>query len=286
MSVDVAPAPVARARRPLPSAITLLCVGWLVLLLVSMVVLPTLLSLDPLALDADSRLQGPSAAHWLGTDDLGRDLLARSLDGARVSLMIGVGSTLIAALVGVPVGMLAAQHRDRAVDRVVLFCVDVVLGFPGLVLALALAAFLGASIGNVTIAITVPLVPVFVRLARAQTLSVLTREFIEASRIIGTPLPSIMRRDVVPNIIQGILAFGLVTVGRSILIEGGLSFLGIGVPLPQPTWGAMINEGRVHLSSHPLIILVPSAFMMLSILSTNLLADRFLVDRPQAGVGS
>lgn len=286
MTIETAPAATFGSRRRRIDLITVMSVGWLGLLLVGMVVLPTLLSLDPLALSATDRLQGPSLSHWMGTDDLGRDLLARSLDGARVSLTIGVGSTLMAALIGVPLGMLAANHRDRPVDYTISFGVDVVLGFPGLVLALALAAFLGASTGNVMIAITVPLIPVFVRLAKAQTLAVYTREFIEASRIIGTPLRSIMWRDVIPNILSSLLAFGLVTVGRSILIEGGLSFLGIGVPPPQPTWGSMIDDGRLYLASHPIIILVPSLFMMLTILSTNLLADRFLLDKTQAGVGT
>jgi peptide/nickel transport system permease protein len=289
MSVRTVPA-LADASRPTrrrPGNLTAaLSVGWLGLLVVSVVVLSRLLGLDPLALSATDRLQGPSLAHWLGTDDLGRDLLARSLDGARISLGIGIGSTLMAALIGVPLGMIAGNYRDRPVERIIGFGVDVVLAFPGLVLALALAAFLGASITNVIIAITVPLIPVFVRLARAQTLSVYTREFIEASRIIGTPLPSIMWREVIPNILPTLLAFGLVTVGRSILIEGGLSFLGIGVPPPQPTWGSMIDKGRLYLVSHPLIILVPSAFLMLTILSTNLLAERFLSDKSHVGVGT
>lgn len=286
MTIKTVPAPRAGSRGRRLDLISVMSVGWLALLVLGMLVLPGLLSLDPLALSAEDRLQGPSTSHWLGTDDLGRNLLARSLDGARVSLTIGVGSTLMAALIGVPLGMLAANHRDRPVDYTISFGVDVVLGFPGLVLALALAAFLGASTGNVMIAITVPLIPVFVRLAKAQTLAVYTREFIEASRIIGTPLRSIMWRDVIPNILSSLLAFGLVTVGRSILIEGGLSFLGIGVPPPQPTWGSMIDDGRLYLASHPIIILVPSLFMMLTILSTNLLADRFLLDKTQAGVGT
>lgn len=259
--------------------------GWLGALIVAMVVLPPLLDLDPLALDSDTRFAGPSAEHWLGTDDLGRDLLARALDGAKISLFVGLGSTALAALVGVPLGMLAGYHRGR-VDAVVSFMVDVVLGFPGLVLALGLAAFLGPSVTNVMIAIAVPLAPAFARLARAQTMSLLTREFVEASRVIGTPATSIMRRDIVPNIIEPVLAFALVNVGRAILIEGGLSFLGIGVPLPQPTWGTMINEGRVYLTENPGIILVPSVFMMLTILSINLLADRYLLDRTVVTGGS
>ncbi|MFI0367059.1 ABC transporter permease [Actinomadura sp. 1N219] len=279
------PAP-ARKRRARAAGVTdLLSAGWLALLIASMLLLPTLLDLDPLRLDATARLAGPSADHLLGTDNLGRDLLARALDGARVSLLIGLGSTLISIVIGVPLGMLAAYARGP-VDAVVSFVVDVILAFPGLVLALALTAFLGGSTGNVMIAITLPMIPVFVRLARAQTLSVLGREFVEASQVIGTPAAGILRRDVLPSIAEAILAFALVNVGRAIIIEGGLSFLGIGVPLPQPTWGTMISEGRLHVATDPLMILVPSAFLMFTILSLNLLSDRFLVDDGTTGGGA
>ncbi|WP_166354482.1 ABC transporter permease [Phytoactinopolyspora limicola] len=263
----------------------LFALAWLGSLIVALLVLPPLRSLDPLALDSTARFSGPSGEYWLGTDDLGRDLLARALDGAKISLLVGLGSTAIAALIGVPMGMIAG-YRGKAADAVVSFIVDVVLGFPGLVLALGLAAFLGPSVTNVMIAIAVPLIPAFARLARAQTMSLLTREFVEASKVIGTPTLSIMRRDIVPNISEAVLAFALVNVGRAILIEGGLSFLGIGVPLPQPTWGTMINEGRVYLTQSPAIILVPSVFMMLTILSINMLADRYLLDRTTVTGGS
>ncbi|TDE11168.1 ABC transporter permease [Jiangella asiatica] len=277
--------PRVRKRRAGGDWTHVVALAWLGVLIVAMIALPPILGLDPLALDSTARFSGPSGEHWLGTDDLGRDLLARALDGAQVSLLVGLGSTAIAALVGVPLGMLAG-YRGRLADAVVSFLVDVLLGFPGLVLALGLAAFLGPSVPNVMIAIAVPLVPAFARLARAQTMSLLTREFIEASRVIGTPTLSIMRRDIVPNITEPVLAFALVNVGRAILIEGGLSFLGIGVPLPQPTWGTMINEGRVYLTQSPAIILAPSVFMMLTILSINLLADRYLLDRTTVAGGS
>lgn len=287
-TLDARPAIVARrqARRRHVDPIVAAAVGWLVLLVAGVFVVRVILDVDPLALDATARFSGLSADNWLGTDDIGRDLLARCLDGARVSLLIGLGSTALAMVIGVPVGMLAGYRREGTVDAAISFGVDVILGFPGLVLALALAAFLGASTTNVMIAITVPLIPVFVRLARVQTLAVLTREFVEASRVIGTPPRSIMWRDVIPNIAELVLAFALVTVGRVILIEGGLSFLGIGVPQPQPTWGSMINEGRLYLDRHALIILAPSAFLMLTIFSINITADRFLFDRSTAGVGT
>jgi peptide/nickel transport system permease protein len=273
--------PPRRTRRRWPIS-ERLATGWLLLLVVAMAVLPWLMNLDPLALDAKARFAGPGADHLLGTDNLGRDLLARALDGAQVSLLIGIGSTLIAGLIGVPLGMLAAYVGGRF-DAVISFVVDVVLAFPGLVLALALTSFLGASIHNVMIAITVPMLPVFVRLAKAQTRSVMRTEYVEASEVIGTSVPSIMRRDILPNILEAVMAFAFVSVGRAILIEGGLSFLGIGVPLPQPTWGSMINEGRIYMETNPLVIIVPALFLMLTILSLNLVSDRFLLDGDAGG---
>ncbi|OON28049.1 MULTISPECIES: ABC transporter permease [unclassified Micromonospora] len=285
MSLDVAPtapATVAPATPKTPErsgrrwrVTDKLSMAWLVLLVLSMLLLPTVLGLDDQKMAAADRLSGPSAAHLLGTDNYGRDLLARALSGARVSLFIGFGSVAAAALVGVPLGMLAGYLRGRF-DAVVSFVVDVILAFPGLILALALASFLGASITNVLIAITVPMTPVFVRLAKAQTLAVAGREYVEASLVIGTPARSILWRDVLPNIRTAVLSYALVSIGTAILIEGGLSFLGLGVPSPQPSWGSMINLGRSFIANDPLLIVVPAVFMLLTILSLNLLADRFL----------
>lgn len=265
-----------RKRRfwPLSEALAALWLGGLV---VAMIVLPSLLALDPLELDSTSRFAMPGPGHLLGTDNLGRDLLARCLDGARISLLIGIGSTLIAALIGIPLGMIAAWSRGW-VDAVISFVLDVILAFPGLVLALGLAAFLGPSVTNIMIAITVPMMPVFARLSRAQTLRVLSYDYVEASHMIGTPARSIMRRDVLPNISEALLAVGFVSVGTAILIEGGLSFLGIGVPMPQPTWGSMIDESRTYLATDPWLATVPALFLMFTILSLNLIADRFLLD--------
>jgi peptide/nickel transport system permease protein len=171
--------------------------------------------------------------------------------------------------------MVAGYYRGR-LDAAISFVVDVILAFPGLILALALAAFLGASVPNVMIAIAVPMFPVFVRLAKAQTLAVAKREYVEASQVIGTSGPSILLRDVLPNITEAMLAFTLVSIGQAILIEGGLSFLGMGVPSTQATWGTMINFGRGFITSNPSLVAVPSAFMLFTILALNLLADRYL----------
>ncbi|MER6827751.1 ABC transporter permease [Streptosporangium sp. NPDC000563] len=262
-----------------------LSLTWLGFLALAALALPLFLQLDTETMSSAERLGGPSAQHWLGTDNYGRDLLARALSGARISLGIGFGSVAAAALIGVPLGMLAGYLRGW-VDAVVSFVVDVILAFPGLVLALALASFLGPSVGNVMIAILVPMTPVFVRLAKAQTMSVAGREYVEASQVIGTRTWSIVVRDVLPNILQPVMAYALVSVGSAILIEGGLSFLGMGVPPEQPSWGSMINSGRIFISEDPRLVAVPSMFMLLTILGLNLIADRFLSrsDAATAGV--
>lgn len=269
----------ARARRLRAGRLPeILGLTWLVALVAGMAILPAALSLDASELSVSARLTGPSGAHWLGADNLGRDLLARVLSGAHVSLAIGFGSVAIAALIGVPIGMLAA-YWGGWFSAVATFAVDVVLAFPGLVLALALTAFLGASFSSVMIAITVPMAPVFARLAKAQSNSVLEREYVVASRVAGVSAFSILLRDVLPNIAESLLAMALVNVGGAILIESGLAFLGLGVPPPQPTWGGMISAGQNYLTSGPQMIIVPGAFLLLTILSLNLLADRFMSER-------
>ncbi|MDQ6524262.1 ABC transporter permease [Nocardioides sp. LHD-245] len=262
----------------------ILSATWLVLLVFGMFLLPLILHLDALEFDAKARFAGPSAEYLLGTDNYGRDLLARALSGAKVSLFIGLGSTFLALVIGVPIGT-AAAYFGGWVDAVISFVTDVILGFPGLVLALVLTAFLGASKTNVMIAITAQAIPAFVRMARSQTLALMNRDFVEASKVLGTRPHSIIARDLFPNIADTILAFAFVAAGRAIIIEGGLSFLGMGLPLPQPTWGVMINEGRQYLNTDPHLILVPSVFLMLSILSFNVLADRLRADATTDGGG-
>ena len=256
----------------------LLGLAWLVALLIGMIVLPPLLNLDSQDPSVAAKLAGPSGEHLLGADNLGRDLLARVLSGAHISLAIGFGSVLIAALVGIPIGMFSAYLGGKF-SAVATFAIDVVLAFPGLILALALTAFLGASFTSVLVAITVPMIPVFARLAKIQAASVLQREYVEASRVIGTPMLSILRRDVLPNIAESMIAFALVSVGTAIMIEAGLSFLGLGVPPPQPSWGSMISEGQKYLETGPQMIIVPGAFLVLTIISLNLLSDRFLTEQ-------
>jgi peptide/nickel transport system permease protein len=274
-----AQAPGLRTRRRARWRVTeILSLTWLAVLVIGMLVLPPLLHLNAQNLSVQAQLKGPSASHLLGTDNLGRDLLARTLSGAHVSLAIGFGSVAIAAAIGIPIGMLAG-YWGGIFSSTATFAVDVILAFPGLILALTLSAFIGASFSSVLVAITVPLMPVFVRLSKAQTASVLEREYVAASRVIGTPMLSILRRDILPNIAESMVSFALVSVGSAILIESGLAFLGLGVPPPQPTWGSMISDGQDYLTTGPQMIIVPAAFLLLTILSLNLLADRFLADQ-------
>ena len=273
----------AGQRRRRPWRVTdVLSLAWLIALIGGMLVLPAVLRLDPETMSVPDKFAGLSARHLLGADNYGRDMFARALFGARISVLIGFGSVTAAAVIGVPLGMLAGYLRGR-LDAAITFVVDIVLAFPGLILALGLAAFLGSSVTNVMIAITVPMVPVFVRLSRAQTMSVGGREYVEASQVIGTPMRSILWRDVLPNIREAVLSFALVSIGGAVLIEGGLSFLGIGVPQTTVTWGSMINAGRDYITDHPSLIAIPSLFMLLTILSLNLLSDRYMAQ--QAGGG-
>ena len=273
------PAAIGRRRYRRSWRVTeILSVAWLVALVLGMLILPSLMNLNDQNFYTNATLVGPTGGHLLGTDNLGRDLLARVLSGAHISLAIGFGSVAIAAAIGIPIGMLAS-YWGGAFSAVSTFVVDVILAFPGLILALVLAAFIGASFSSVLIAITVPLTPVFVRLSKAQTASVLQREYVEASNVIGAPTRSILLRDVLPNIAESMISFALVSVGSAILIECGLSFLGLGVPPPQPTWGGMISDGQDYLTSGPQMIIVPAVFLLLTILSLNLLADRFLSEQ-------
>lgn len=267
---------------PWRSPAFVLCLVWLVVLVAGMLLLPVILGLDAEHIDARARLASPSGAHLFGADQLGRDLFARAMAGARISLLIGVGTVVSAAVIGVPLGIVAAYTRG-AVSATINFIADVILAFPGLILALALSAFLGAAVHNVMIAIAVPMCPVFIRLGRAQAASVLGRDYVEASRTIGTPARGIIWRDVLPNIAEPVYAYALASVGHAILIEGGLSFLGIGVPSGVATWGGMINEGRSYIQTNPALLAIPAVLLLLTILSLNILSDRLAAIRSGAG---
>lgn len=262
---------VARHRRSL-GIVFWSAVLWIVLIL-ALAIFAGLLPIDnPDRQQLLARRAVPSAAHLLGTDALGRDILARCIYGARASLEIGLLAPLIATLLGTLFGTLAGYFRGP-VELLTIGASDVLLAFPPLVLALAIVAYLGQSVANVTIVLAILTVPAVTRVARAATLAVREREFVTAARALGAGHPRILAREILPNIVPSLAAYFLVLVAVIIIAEGILSFLGLGVPPPMPSWGSMMAEGRESLDSAPLIAFAPAAAMFLTVLAFNLVGD-------------
>jgi peptide/nickel transport system permease protein len=264
---------VAPVRRPRLGLVTWLAAGWLVLIIAA-AVFADLLPLDnPTDMDMLGRRLPPEAEHWLGTDGLGRDMLARIVFGARVSLTVGLASAFIGLCVGGTVGMLAGYFRGRF-EALVMGLMDVLLAFPPLVLALAITAYLGLSVFNLTATIGFLSIPPFARVARAATLGLVQRDFVTAARALGATHRRILLRELLPNVLLPLVAFFLLAVAVTIVAEGALSLLGLGVPPPQPSWGSMIGEGRDSLEIAPWIAFLPAGVMFLTVLSFNFVGDR------------
>jgi ABC-type dipeptide/oligopeptide/nickel transport system permease subunit len=235
-------------------------------------VAPVVAPYDPLKQDLSNILLPPSGAHLLGTDNLGRDIVARVVYGSRVSLIAGLASVTVAVVVGSLLG-LAAGFAGGTVDSVVMRVVDAVLAFPGLVLALALGAVMGAGLLGVVIALGVVYTPTFARLMRGQVLSIREREFVAAARVIGAPGWWIVARHVLPNVATPIVVQASLSIAFAILAEASLSFLGLGVPPPEPSWGGMINQGRGYLQQAPWIVFGPGAALFVTVLGLNFVGD-------------
>ena len=267
-----------RRRRP---ALLYLAVAWLAVVILAAALASVLPIQNPLAIHPAVSYEGPSAAHWFGTDQLGRDLFARAIYGARISLIVGITATALAALVGAAFGVIGG-YLQGITDTTIMGLMDVLLAFPGIVIALALTSFLGPSVRNVILAIAVLSVPVFARLTRSVALSVAQREFVQIARTLGTPNWRIMVFELGPNVAGTVLAFIPVVVAVAIVVEGTLSFLGIGVPPPTPTWGTMIAQGQSVFATEPYMSLFPAGVMFLTILSLNAVG-RFLNRRADRG---
>ena len=216
---------------------------------------------------------GPSGDYLLGTDHLGRDLLSRIIHGARVSFSVAVTSPFIGMTIGLVLGM-SAGYFGRWVDTVVGVLIDSILAFPNIVLAIAILFFAGATLPNMVAVIAFYTIPQFTRIARANTLLYTNREFVIAARAQGAGHLRILLRELLPNVFIPVAAFSLLIMSFTIVLEGTLSFLGVGLPPPTPTWGRMIAEGIDELADHPQIAFLPSAFMFLTILSLNMMGDR------------
>ena len=214
----------------------------------------------------------PTALHWFGTDELGRDILARVIYGARASLLAGLISVTIAMSIGVPLGLLAG-YRGGFVDALISRITDAMLACPFLILAIALAAFLGPSLGNAMIAIGVSATPVFIRLTRAQVMGVKVEDYVEAARSIGNPPWRIALVHILPNILPALLVQATLSIAAAIIAEAALSFLGLGQQPPAPSWGSMLNAAQRFLTNAPWMAIWPGLAIFLVVLSLNLVGD-------------
>ncbi len=227
---------------------------------------------DPIATSWAAIRKGPSADHWFGTDDIGRDVLSRVIWGTRASLLAGVVSVSISLLLGVPIG-LAAGFIGGFVDGLISRITDAFLACPFLILAIALAAFLGPSLTNAMIAIGVSATPIFVRLTRAQVLNVKVEDYIEAARAVGNPPFRIAWRHVLPNILPPVIVQATLAIAAAIIAEASLSFLGLGQQPPAPSWGSMLNTAKNYVDNAPWMAIWPGLAIFLLVLSFNLLGD-------------
>src|SRR5580704_16136941 len=244
-----------------------------VLLIAAALLAPWIAPADPAVQNLPARLEAPSLAHWMGTDELGRDTLSRTLYGARVSLLVAISVVCGCGFTGLIIGMVAG-YAGGWFDRFVnLLLINAFLSFPGILLAIAFAAFLGPGISKVILALVITGWAGYARLARAQVLKVKELEFILAARSLGASHLRILVSHLLPNILQPVLIQATIGLAGAILAEATLSFLGLGVLAPLPSWGAMLNDARSHLFDAPHLVLFPALAVMLSVLAFNLLGD-------------
>ena len=283
VGIDTSAVTPVRRRRQL-GGLFIASVAWIALVALGAIFADLLPIPSPTDIDMLGKRALPSAEHWLGNDQLGRDELARLIYGGRISLTVGLLAPVIGVTIGGALGLLAGYFRGR-LETFVVGGVDVLLAFPPLVFALALTAYLGQSILNITLVIGILGIPAFTRVARAVTLSLSEREFVTAARALGATHSRILLRELLPNVALPLVAFFLLGVAVTIVVEGALSFLGLGVPPPAPSWGSMIGEGRESLDIAPWLAFLPAGVMFLTVLAFNVVGDtlRALTDpRPGA----
>ena len=227
---------------------------------------------NAIAQDIPNRLQGPSAAHWFGTDEAGRDLFARIVHGSRYSLAIGIITTIVSMIIGGLLGAVAAYYGGW-VDNVIMRVTDVIMTVPPILLSLAVVAALGANLRNLLIAITVSCVPGIIRMVRSVVLGVVEEDYIEAARSYGTSDMRIILKYVIPNALGPIIVTATMNVATMILSASGLSFLGMGVQPPAPEWGALLSDAETYMFSAPHLLYIPGLFIVIAALSFNLAGD-------------
>lgn len=261
----------AAERRPIRFNAAFGAVAALLLILVA-VFGPVLVGHDPLRINLQARLVGPSAANLLGTDEFGRDVLSRLVAGARTSAWIAFATVAFALIAGTMIGAVAGFMRGWT-DRVLMVINDTFLAFPGLLLALGLMAVIGASRDGIILALGLAYMPIMVRVVRATVMSVREREYVEASRVMGNSEFITMVRHVMPNCVAPMIVLATTMFGWVILSESALSFLGLGVPPPAPSWGSMLSAARPYISQAPHLIILPGLCISITMLGANMLGD-------------
>jgi peptide/nickel transport system permease protein len=271
--VPVTESPLRRAWQRLKRRRGAMLALYVLLIIAALAVLAPVLGLhDPIKQGWSTVRKPPSALFWFGTDEVGRDLFARIVYGARASLLAGVISVSIALLLGVPLGLLAG-YVGGWIDGLISRFTDAMLACPFLILAIAMAAFLGPSLGNAMIAIGITATPLFIRLTRGQVIMVRVEEYVEAARSVGNTPLQIAFRHILPNILPQLLVQATLTIATAIIAEAALSFLGLGQQPPQPSWGSMLNSAQRFLSNAPWMAVFPGLAIFITVLSFNLLGD-------------
>jgi peptide/nickel transport system permease protein len=265
--------PTARAiRRFKRRRAAVFALGMIVIFVAAAVLAPLISPYNPELQTWTAVRKAPSALHWFGTDDVGRDVLARVIFGARASLLAGVISVAIAMLVGVPVGLVSG-YLGGFVDALFSRITDALLACPFLILAIAFAAFLGPSLGNAMIAIGITTTPIFIRLTRGQVMAVKVEDYVEAARAVGNPHWRIALVHILPNILPALLVQATLSIAAAIIAEAALSFLGLGQQPPAPSWGSMLNAAQRFLVNAPWMAIWPGLAIFLTVLSFNLVGD-------------
>ena len=274
VGAGASPTVVTRGRRGKRRNVAFwLAVVWLVAVAFCALFASWLPLADPIRPDVSARLDPPGASHILGADGLGRDQLSRLAHAARVTLVVSLSAVGIGGIVGGLLGTAVGYVRGRT-ETVVMAAIDVLLAFPGLVLLLVVLAYVGRSLGVISMLIGFLSIPVYTRVARANTLAVAQREFVQAAVVYGATRRRILFREIMPNVALSLAAFALVAMGVVIVLEGSLAVLGLSVEPPDPTWGGMIAESRRHMSDAPHTALVPAGAMFLTVLSLNFVGDQ------------
>ncbi|MCJ8140902.1 ABC transporter permease subunit [Falsirhodobacter halotolerans] len=259
-------------KRFLQQKVALVALAFLTLLIAAAVLAPWIAPYGPAVPDYTNVLKGPSAAHWAGTDTYGRDIFSRIIWGARISLAVGFLSVTLGAIGGVGLGIIAGYY-GRWIDSAVMRLCDLLLAFPGILLAIAVIAILGPGITNVIYAVAIFSIPVFARLARGTTLQLKQAVYVDAARAIGVADRVIMMRHILPGTLPNVIVYFSMRIGTSILTAAALSFIGLGAQPPSPEWGAMLADGRTYMGVADHLTLFPGLAIFLTVLGFNLLGD-------------